>query len=198
MDQDYAIIASISNSLKSEYENEDHIWKGSPFEWIKTKPSRQIGAIGERIVSGWLASRNFNVARSPDSDADKLVEGRRLEIKFSTLWEKGCYKFQQIRNQNYDFLLCLGVSPFAAHCWVFKKEDIMRYWHETKYISAQHGGAIGVDTAWLSIDPNDTPKWIHIHGGSPTEAVKILASYVGIQVASLHDEMFAAENDNTK
>lgn len=193
MTNDYEIIAGISQALKAEYQTENHQWKDSPFEWIKTKPSRQIGAIGERIVAGWLAARNFNIQRSPDSNADKIVENKRLEIKFSTLWEIGCYKFQQIRDQNYDLLLCLGVSPFSAHCWVFTKREIMSYWHDKKYIGAQHGGSAGVDTAWLSVDPCNTPQWMGAHGGSPTEAVKIIAKHVGIEMKTLHEELFAAE-----
>ena len=51
----------------------------------------------------------------------------RTEIKFSTLWAKQFYKFQQIGDQNYEFLVCLGVSPFTAHAWVFEKQFLLQY-----------------------------------------------------------------------
>jgi hypothetical protein len=45
-----------------------------------------------------------------------LINGHRVEIKFSTLWQEGIYNFQQIRDQNYEYAVCLGISPFEAHC----------------------------------------------------------------------------------
>ena len=114
-DPDVRILASIATSLEGDYAADDAAWVGSPFAWIKTRPSRQVGKIGEQLVAGWLASRGFNVSRSGDSEADRVVEEKRIEIKFSTLWKGGGYKFQQLRDQDYDLVVCLGVSPFDAH-----------------------------------------------------------------------------------
>jgi len=98
-DSEVMILVGISQALQLEYQSENREWEGSPFAWIKTRPSRQVGAIGERLVAGWLAARGFNVTRSSDSDADRVIEGKRVEIKFSTLWANGGYKFQQLRDQ---------------------------------------------------------------------------------------------------
>lgn len=172
-DQETKILASISASLKNEYvdpaENE---WRGSPFAWILSRrSSRQRGKIGEQLIAGWCAARDLNVERSPDSDADRLIEGRRVEIKFSTLWSGGNYVFQQIRDQNYDYLLCLGISPFAAHAWLMKKSEI-----PFRKLSHQHGGRRGKDTWWLSVNPQDMPAWLNEFGGSLSSALKILKS----------------------
>jgi len=51
-DPEVRILAGISHALESEYQSEDRGWEGSPFAWIKTKPSRQVGAIGEKLVAG--------------------------------------------------------------------------------------------------------------------------------------------------
>ena len=40
------------------------------------------------------------------------------------------YKFQQLRDQNYEFAICLGISPFSAHCWVLPKAEIMDRWRD--------------------------------------------------------------------
>lgn len=45
-------------------------------------------ATGETMVSMWLTMHDFNVQRAGDAEADRLIEGLRAEIKFSTLWEK--------------------------------------------------------------------------------------------------------------
>ncbi|PKO20737.1 MAG: hypothetical protein CVU38_18545 [Chloroflexi bacterium HGW-Chloroflexi-1] len=116
------LLASIASTLKGDHVREGAAdpWAGSPFAWIRTRPSRQVGKIGEQLVAGWCAAKDLDVVSSGDSQADRVIAGRRVEIKFSTLWESGVYKFQQIRDQDYDFAICLGISPFNAHCWVIK------------------------------------------------------------------------------
>lgn len=57
----------------------------------------------------------------------RIIAGRRVEIKFSTLWESGLYTFQKIRDQNYEFVVCLRISPFDAHCWVISKSLIRQH-----------------------------------------------------------------------
>ena len=119
-DAEVHVLASIATVLKTEYVREGIAdpWAGSPFAWVRTMPSRRVGKIGEQLVSGWCAAKGLDVLRSPDSEADRIIGSRRVEIKFSTLWESGTYTFQQFRNQNYEYAICLGISPFDAHCWV--------------------------------------------------------------------------------
>ena len=121
-DPDVQALAMIAGSLVGDYVQEIDIWVGSPFAWIRTMQSRRRGKIGEQLVAGFLAAKGCDVVRSPDSEADRLINGHRAEIKFSTLWESGIFKFQQIRDQNYEFAICLGLCPFDARCWVVPKE----------------------------------------------------------------------------
>jgi hypothetical protein len=100
------------------------------------------------------------VLRSPDSDADRIIEGQRTEVRFSTLWRNGLYVFQQIRDQNYDALICLGVAPFDAHAWVFTKDQI-----PFDRLPHQHGGNRGRDTWWMQINPADPPDWTRGQSG---------------------------------
>jgi hypothetical protein len=51
------------------------MWQGSPFAWIKTRPSRQIGAIGESLVAGWAATRGLDVAWDEEAAVDGTTVG---------------------------------------------------------------------------------------------------------------------------
>jgi hypothetical protein len=39
------IVAGLSQALETDYLSEGLDWIASPFAWIKTRPSRQVGAI---------------------------------------------------------------------------------------------------------------------------------------------------------
>ncbi len=180
-DADVLILASCSQTLQADYAGEEAQWVGSPFAWIKSRPSRQVGVIGEKLVAGFLATKGFDVVRSPDSQADRLVNGVRAEIKFSTLWKGGFYKFQQLRDQRYEFAICLGLSPFDAHCWVIPKAVIMHQWKSGDGIESQHGGRAGTDTAWLSVTPGKAPSWLTDWGGPLRRTAKLVSQVTGQQ-----------------
>jgi len=112
------------------------------------------------------------VTRSPDSEADRIINGHRAEIKFSTLGESGIFKFQQLRDQNYEFAICLGLCPFDARCWVIPKKELLR--HVIGH-TGQHGGASGTDTAWMSFGPDEPYDWLTPYGGKLRDALRVLA-----------------------
>jgi hypothetical protein len=115
--------------------------------------------------------KGFDVVRSPDSEADRVVEGHRVEIKFSTLWKSGGFKFQQIRDQDYDFCLCIGISPFDAQAWLLPKTVLQTY---VIGHMGQHTGAGGKDTAWLGFDAGDPYDWMSPHGGRLGDVERLL------------------------
>lgn len=163
-DTEVVALAQVASLLQVDYSAPlDDPWQGSPFRWIKSHPSRTVGAIGEALVAGWSAAKGFDVVRSGDSDADRIIQGHRIEIKFSTLWKSGVYKFQQIRDQDYDYCFCLGVSPFDAHAWLLPK-SVLREHVIGKM--GQHTGAGAQDTAWLSFQVGVEFEWMRPHGGT--------------------------------
>lgn len=155
-------LTEVAAELEVAYLDIDSQWVGSPFEWIKTRPSRQVGAIGEKIVARLFEMGGHEVERSPDSEADRVIDGRRIEIKFSTLWKNGGYKFQQVRDQDYEAAVCLGVSPQDAHLWFFPKRIL--YDHVIGH-TGQHGGRGGQDTAWIHLNPDAPLSWAIPWGG---------------------------------
>lgn len=176
LDVDVEEIVSIAENLRNEYNSNNLDWVESPFAWIKCLPSRTKGKISEQLIEHWCTEQNFDVKPSPDSEADRIISGLRVEIKSSTLWKSGIYKFQQLRDQVYDIIICLGISPYDVHCWVLSKELVLEKW-KLGEIKSQHGGSRGQDTAWFSVDPNAPQTWLTPQSGKPADAIKVLRQF---------------------
>lgn len=173
-DPDVAVLAADSARLELTYATgEDDPWAGSPFEWILRQPSRRRGAIGEALVAGWCAAQGFDVVRSPHSDADRIVAGHRVEIKMSTLWKNGTYRFQQIRDQEYDYVFCLGLSPFDAHAWLLPKGVLREH---VIGRMGQHTGAGGSETAWIGFPVSRPYPWMAPYGDRLADVARLLRS----------------------
>ncbi|NWG08549.1 MAG: hypothetical protein HXY35_17865 [Chloroflexi bacterium] len=170
---EFDLLASAAKFIKPEFKKATTPWAESPFEWVLTLPSASKGKLGKRLVYQWCALKGLSIDSSPDSQADMLINGHRVEIKFSTLWESGIYKFQQIRDQNYEYAVCLGVSPFEAHCWVASKQILKKY---VIGHMGQHTGSTGQETAWFAVNPADPPDWLSPFGGTLEKAYKVLKS----------------------
>lgn len=98
---------------------------------------------------------------------------------------EGFYKFQQIRDQNYDMIVCLGVSPFDAHCWAMTKDEVMGRCGrpDGEGLPHQHGGQAGTDTCWLTVDPAAAHAWLKPHGGSLGDGLRSVATLSGRPLA---------------
>lgn len=176
-DPEVQALAAIAGTIAPDYARlPDDPWNGSPFQWILGLPSRSRGAVGEALVAGWCAAKGFDVVRSPDSQADRVIAGRRVEVKFSTLWKSGGFKFQQIRDQDYDFCFCLGVSPFDAQAWLLPKAVLHEY---VIGHMGQHTGAGGQDTAWLGFQANAPYPWMAPYGGRLADVRNLLQEIQG-------------------
>lgn len=172
-DPEVQLLASFAATLEPDYvRGEDDPWIGSPFQWITKLPSRTKGAVGEALVAGWAAAKGFDVVRSRNSDADRIINGHRVEIKMSSLWASGGFKFQQIRDQDYDFCFCIGISPFDAQAWLIPKPVLNE--HVIGHMG-QHTGATGADTAWLGF-PSDQPfDWMQPYGDRLSDVSRLLS-----------------------
>ena len=177
-DPEVTLLADIATSLEGQYAEDLSMWAGSPFQWIKTRPSRQVGAIGEKLVRHWCTAKDLVVARSPDSEADLVISGVRVEVKYSSLWTgNGIYKFQQIRDQDYDYCFCLGISPFEAHAWFIPKSELMT--DKPPALVPQHGGRAGRDTKWLSFPAVSPPEWLEPYGGTLARVHRLILEATG-------------------
>jgi hypothetical protein len=170
---DFDLLATAANYIKADFQVDDQTWVGSPFDWVLDLPPGSKGKLGKKLVYQWCALKGLAVDRSPDSEADMLVNHHRVEIKFSTLWIAGIYKFQQIREQNYEYSVCLGISPQTAHCWVISKSVLRQ--NVIGHLG-QHTGSAGQETAWFSVKPTNPPAWLVPYGGTLDQAFTVLNS----------------------
>lgn len=172
-DNELETLFYIATALKSAYIRDESSdpWANSPFAWIKTRPSRQVGKIGEQLVAEWCSKKEFIVSRSGDSEADLVLNGHRIEIKFSTLWGSGVYTFQQLRDQNYEYAFLLGISPFATHGW-FVSKSVLRQ-HVIGH-TPQHTGKAGSDTFWLTFPATTPPTWLMPFGGTMSQVYEVM------------------------
>ena len=163
-DEDLAVFAQLSAEVQATYvvAGTDP-WEASPFAWIKKEPSRRVGAIGEALVRAWARHEGISVSPAVDSGHDCVLDGIRVEVKFSTLWASGDLVFQQIRDQSYQVAALLGIEPQSARLWVVQKHVI---WEQA---SGQHTGAAAVDTKWLRFRATSPPEWLAPCGGTLAE-----------------------------
>jgi hypothetical protein len=167
-DPNLAKFIQVTEDVSKEYAASLEGWSGSPFAWILTLPSRARGAAGEKIVDAWLTGNGFDVRRAKHSGCDRIVNGINIEIKFSTLWKSGGYKFQQMRDQDYESVFCLGISPTNVHAWLIPKAIA---WSRA---IPQHGGSVGTDTKWLGFQADNPPSWMSQYGGSLQGVLSVL------------------------
>jgi hypothetical protein len=168
---DFQLLATAASYIRKDFEEDYKAWVDSPFEWILHLPAGSKGKLGKQLIYQWCALKGLAVDRCNDPEADMLINGHRVEVKFSTLWKSSVYKFQQIRDQNYEYSVCLGISPFEAHCWVLSKAILKRY---VIGHLGQHTGVAGKETAWITINPRNPSDWLKPYGGTLDEAFLVL------------------------
>ena len=167
LSDDFIMIAATASHLQEEIDNNGNPWENSPFEWVLKLPPARKGKLGGDLIASWLKSKGLHIDPTKDSTKTIVINRHKIALKFSTLWANGVYKFQQIRDEGYDFVLCLGISPFNAHCWVLPREFAI------KHATRQHKGTEGYEY-WMTIDPLNPPEWTQDYGGTLNKAYQIL------------------------
>lgn len=160
---EFVMLAAMANYLQKDLEDDTGTWNNSPFEWILRLPPRSKGKLGGDLVGAWLLSKGTPFKKSGDSSEMLVINGVRFSVKFSTLWANGSYRFQQIRGSGYDYVICLGISPFNAHCWIMDRK------YAISKAKPQHRGSRTADY-WIAVNPAQPPEWSDGHGGTLEQA----------------------------
>lgn len=111
-------------------------------------PSRSKGAVVEGLVRACI-----NGLPSKNSEWDVTLGDERIEVKSSTVWKSGSFRFQQIRpGHDFSSILLIGLAPDGYYAWYMPKQVILQH------TVSQHAG--GHDTEWLAVDVLNIPDWL--------------------------------------
>ena|ERR1035441_10415392 len=170
-----AAIEAISSDLKKQYDSpEDAEWRNHPLEWIRGQASARIGKIGRLLVQGLCERVGLQAVAVGYS---LRIAKKTIQVRFSTGWSGGGFKFEQLRNESYAAVFCLGITPSRAFAWVIPKGVIFKADGtilRKDGLTPQHKGKGGSDTAWINVDVQSIPPWMDQCGGSVAEAISSL------------------------
>ncbi|MFJ6269240.1 hypothetical protein ACIQG8_04535 [Pseudarthrobacter oxydans] len=156
-DEGTQVLSDLSNSMREDRARGED-WEDSPFEWMLSLPPGTKGAVGRQMIAYWAESSGFYVqARGLKLE----IEGHLVAIKMSTLWEGAEFKFQQIRDEAYDFVLFVGICPQDVYAWIIPKDVIL---YNLRGSSGQHTGKRASETFWETVRPAAPPRWMSPYG----------------------------------
>lgn len=164
LDEDLVVLAAAAGARQSEFDEDATAWENSPFEWLPRLPAGQKNKLGRQLFIEWSASRNLVLEADPDTDARVMLGGKTAEVRLSTISKAGIYKFGRLAGAGCDYAVCLGVSPFAVHCWVPGRKQIEKMVRRssTKNVVS------------FSVDPHSPPAWLTACGGTLEQAQKVV------------------------
>lgn len=148
----------------------DRAWASSRWAWIRSLPPASKGAVGVRLAREWLAVNGAVCTASVNSDADLVADGVRVEVKLSCRWADGTFRFQQLRDQDWDVLVAIGVEPDRVRIWVLEKSVAL------SLAVGQHTGAGAMETRWLTWPAANAPTETGSPHGDAGEAFKRFAT----------------------
>lgn len=102
-------------------------WIGQPFYAIKILGNSSKGDLSEEFIMIYCRELGFNVEdkKTRLGDYDKIINGKKFEIKMASEDKGGSFQFNHLRyDYKYDFVLCLGISPNSILFQIYSKSDI--------------------------------------------------------------------------
>lgn len=142
-------------------------YKDSAFLSLRNLSSKVKGAQFEYLYQEYMESKGCVVEKPPhrNTDCDRIVDGRRKEIKGSFLWnnknKKLQFRWQQIRpGQNYDDVVFLAFFPDRLEIYEADKETVRSVVEvqdkDGNWPHNQHGGKrVNSGTFFLDGVPSD-------------------------------------------
>jgi len=145
--------------------NKKEAWKNSPFKEFYDLVGKTKGAIGELLYEEYVTKKGCHVKRSLSPEFDRVVDGRKKEIKLSFQWKgkAGSFRWQQIRPiHQWDDIVFIAIYPNRIEFYEADKETILEHViienDKGEWVNNQHGGRkVNSGTFWITGTPQDFP-----------------------------------------
>jgi hypothetical protein len=153
--------AAVADQFASRWAARTSLYDDSPFLDLAKLSSRTKGAEFERIFDWWATSQGHTCTKARTTNYDRLVDGQRIEIKGSMLWDNGTFRWQQIRTrQDYDILALMAFHPDRLELYGCTRatahEHLARQDEHGHWPHNQHGGkTVDSGTFLLAGQPSD-------------------------------------------
>ena len=138
------IDTDVFQTISDDIDNDIYI--GSVFLPLKNLSSKKKGAMFEKLYHEYKLAQGCVVTKPTNSNHDRIVDGKKVEIKGSFLWGDGThFRWQQIRtNQDYDVVVFIAVYPDRIEFYQADKQTVKDNLEvqdsEGNWIYNQHGG----------------------------------------------------------
>ena len=174
----YKLLAAKSAALAAKYPTvqteEDKAWEGSPFDWFRKKASSTKGKIGRDLAESILEASGFAVSRV---GVGLEVNGKAIRVKLSLMWGAGDFTFEQIRETNFDYLLCLGLYPGSSYGWLVPKGELLvdGVLQDREGLKGQHGGQDDPNDFWITaVNTKNIYPWLKPYGGTTDDLIEVI------------------------
>lgn len=152
----------------TELKSEVSMYDNGPYAKFQKLSSRRKGAVFEKIFEELMISFGATLMKNKSSGHDRTfdINGKvvRFEVKGSFVWgntlKNGSVKWQQIRDQDYDVIVCIMVLPTEIKFYCATKADIMQFvdrqidgkWPYNQHRgNAVQSGTYFIQTPWESV-----------------------------------------------
>lgn len=167
--EEYKQLENIFVDIKDNYVNDRRAeWKDSAFAPLIPEFSiHATGRIGEAVMYDLLVLRGHNPVKQiiNNGDHDIRISGIPVEIKFATQSASKSFTANQIRDQDYKYVLVFAITPTDVYYWLIPKDVAWQLG------SKQHTKKAEKDTKSLSLSLNKRNKFYRYFRGSNIDTV---------------------------
>jgi|SRR6185437_2686750 len=170
----YQLLSERSAALSLQYPEDDGLWEGSPFNWVRNKSAPTKGKVGREFAASLVEAAGFQVMRSGMA---LTANGKALRVKLSLMGEGGTLMFEQIKNDDFDYLLCIGLYPENSYGWLIPKEEMLvnGILQEREGLSGQHIGDADPSDFWITdLNASQPFTWLQPYGGTTAALIPVI------------------------
>lgn len=118
------------------------VFLGSQFGFILEYDQKQRGRMGELFVEMLAKDLGFYVEKSGKGHGDTKINGFHVEVKFARQSENCGFLVNQIRDQDYAYIVLVVMTPHKIELYTVPKSAMMLL----DNVKGQHGGKEAIET----------------------------------------------------